>query len=95
MNELHDEFETIATKGPLSLMQRPVKTPMPDGPEENNISQYVLDNGGGVKVSKISHLGWSVRVFGHDEAHMMNPDKRFDSEEAAHEKAKELVSKLL
>lgn len=96
MNELHGEFETVATKGPLAKMQRTVKTPMP-GPttEENTITRYVVENAGNVKVAKISDLGWSVKLYGHDETHKLNPDDRFDTEEKAQEKAKELVKELL
>ena len=96
MNDLHDDFETVATKEPLAKMQRTVKTPMPSAEtEENTITRYVVEGKGNVKVSKISHLGWNVRLYGHDEAHKLNPDERFDTEQEAHEEAKELVKELL
>ena len=90
-----EDFNKVAEHGPVSKLQKPVKTPMPDGPEENHITRYVVEGKGNVKVSKLSNLGWSVKVYGHDEAYKLNPDNRFDTEEKAHEEAKELVKELL
>ena len=90
-----DGFEKVAEHSPLSKWQREVMTPVEGGREPNTITEYRLESGPYVKVSKISDLGWSVRLKNHDEGYFLSPDDRFDNEEDAHDEAKVLVQQVM
>ena len=90
-----DEFEKVAEHSPLSKWQREVMTPVEGGRELNTITEYRLESGPYVTVSKISDLGWSVRLKNHDEGYFLSPDDRFEDEADAHDEAKVLVQQVL
>lgn len=84
-----DDYDEVAEYGPITKLQKTVKTPGVD--EENTKTVYQV-NDELVRVSRIGTLGWKARVVGNG---WISPSTYYDKEEEAQDVAKELIRELL
>lgn len=88
------EFEEVGDFGPVSKMERTVKTPMPNGEtEENRMVLYVAGEHV-FKVSKVSTRGWTVTHYKAGELEGMQSGYE-DTASKAHLNARTMVEEVL
>jgi len=86
-----DDYEKMGTVGPITKFERSLKTPGCS----DEAREVFYEAGHYFRVSRISTLGWSVTEYD-ENGHVLRRSASenmgyFDSEEAAHETAKEWV----
>jgi hypothetical protein len=93
------DLQTVDSFGPVTKLAKSVKTPLPeheDGSgyttEENRLTVYEMGEYR-VQVSKVSHLGWSVKRYDADGLDKMETGYCED-ETDAHQLAREYVEEV-
>lgn len=91
MNTQLSQFDVVASNDRIVKHQQTVDTPVPGGKEENRMVVYEVSDDGFIKVQKVSEIGWSVTLYDSDGSldEVLRP--MLDTEEEAHEVAKEKV----
>lgn len=88
-------FEQVDECGGVAKLQKEVRTPMSTDNgydyEENSITIYQIDSGY-LKVALISTMGWRVTEYDEDGDLEQIHSNYYETEQEAHEKAKEVVT---